>query len=395
MRTILTGLLIAAGCTALAANAGTAPSNTLPLHIGGRVAQAPAGYSHQWPGIYYEARFTGPTVTVLVSDTANILNIYVDGVAVKALSKPGMDQQIVLDGLGAGPHIVRVEKISETQADTGTLIGITVPSKRNVLPAPANRAHQIEFIGDSYTAGYGNTSGKRQCTKDEIWATTDSQRAWGPLMAKHYNADYQVNAYSGIGIVRNYDGIAPGHVLPVLYPYATFDQTTPNLAPVGTGWNPQIVVIALGGNDFSTPVHAGDKWATLEDLRADFVASYVAFVKTVRASHPAAQFVLLNYGEDEVGKDVDEVVKRLAADGETRVTPYSTGAGFAQTGCDWHLDLNDDRRIATGLITYLDAHPDLWGKATTPANGASHAEGNRPPVNSQLAGYHRQRAGGH
>jgi len=35
------------------------------------------------------------------------------------------------------------------------------------VPAP-RRLRQIEFIGDSYTAGYGNMSDTRTCSKAEV-----------------------------------------------------------------------------------------------------------------------------------------------------------------------------------------------------------------------------------
>ena len=47
--------------------------------------------------------------------------------------------------------------------------------------------------------------------------TTDTQQAFGPLLAKRLDADYRVNAFSGHGIVRNYDGNSPGDSLPKRY----------------------------------------------------------------------------------------------------------------------------------------------------------------------------------
>ncbi len=340
------------------------PDDAEPVYTPSRVATSQSDdhtftYLYQWPGVYFEASFSGQYVTVKLDDTVSKLAIYVDGVQVKSLDRPGK-AEVRVGPFRDGQHTIRLEKLSETQTGVANFIGF-FPDRVSgqALPWPA-RQKEIEFIGDSYTAGYGNTSGKHECTKDEIWATTDSQQAFGPLTAKHYNADYQINAYSGIGIVRNYDGAAPGHVMPKLYPLAIFDQTGPNRPYFDPAWNPEIVVIALGGNDFSTPVHAGDKWATLENLRADFIDSYIGFVKQVRANYLDANFILLDYGEDEVGKDVAEVIKRLNAEGETRVMPFSTGGGFEQTGCDWHLSTNDDKRISASLITFLDAHPDLW-----------------------------------
>src|SRR5207237_1246644 len=68
-----------------------------------------------------------------------------------------------------------------------------------------HRRRAIEFIGDSHTVGYGNTSPGRACTEDQVWATTDTSRGIAPLTAARYAADYQVNAISGRGVVRNYN----------------------------------------------------------------------------------------------------------------------------------------------------------------------------------------------
>ena len=83
---------------------------------------------------------------------------------------------------------------------------------------------------------------KHECTEEEVWETTDNSLAYGPLMAKHYGADYQVNAISGRGIVRNYNG-SPGDPLPVAYPYVLFDKQD---LYTDSSWKPQIVVAGAG-----------------------------------------------------------------------------------------------------------------------------------------------------
>src|SRR5581483_9468286 len=98
---------------------------------------------------------------------------------------------------------VRLEKMTESQQGGSRFIGL-FPTLGDVpLPAP-RRARQIEFIGDSYTVGYGNVSPSRTCTREEVHDRTDTQQAFGPLVARHYDADDRIVAYSGFGIVRNY-----------------------------------------------------------------------------------------------------------------------------------------------------------------------------------------------
>ena len=352
----------------------------LPVHIGGRIVSGlvllqgtdkmpvmrqvaddkrrPTSvniYPHQWPGVYFEAAFEGADLYAKFNDSTNNYNLYIDNAPAIRIALPG-NTEYRINGLSLGTHHVRLEKLSESQSKSGSFEGFFVDPDGKALPAPAAQSRQIEFIGDSYTVGYGNASSKRECTPDELRDTTDTQQAFGPLTAKHYGADYQVNAFSGRGIVRNYDGFI-GDPLPALYPYALYDGKSEYNDPT---WQPQIIMIALGGNDFSTPVHAGDKWKTLEDLRADYIASYVAFVKTLRARNPQASFLLADYGEPEVLANINVVIKRLKSDGETRIDLFNAGSSFELTGCDWHLNLADNKRISQTLITYLDAHPELW-----------------------------------
>ena len=90
-------------------------------------------------------QFTGDTVDVKVDDDQNNLNLYIDGVHKLTLTRPGR-ATVALKDLGAGRHIVRLEKTSETQNSTGTFDGFYVMSAEQALPAP-HYDRSIEFIG--------------------------------------------------------------------------------------------------------------------------------------------------------------------------------------------------------------------------------------------------------
>ena len=51
----------------------------LPVHVGGRVRKEELGYSYQWPGVYFETRFKGASVSMAFDDTANNFNVILDG----------------------------------------------------------------------------------------------------------------------------------------------------------------------------------------------------------------------------------------------------------------------------------------------------------------------------
>jgi lysophospholipase L1-like esterase len=332
--------------------------NVLPMHVGGLTADAAAGgKTYQWPGIYFEARFSGPEVIVRFADDANNFNILIDGRNRMIVKKPGQTT-ITLDNLGAGPHSIRVEKRSETQHATSRFIGFAVPHEQDVLPAPNAPVRQIEFIGDSLTAGYGNTSAFGDCHGDDVFETTDTQEAFGPLIAKHYDADYRVEAYSGAGLVRNSGGRTPDfHITDLIERAVLDDPKSQDPSP----WAPQIVVVNLGGNDFNSQLAAGEKWPDMTSLILDYRTRYVAVVKALRTRYPKAE-ILLSTTTDKIPflpSLVDGVFADLKSDGVTGIDRLNWPA-MQRTACDRHPNTRDDATIAQLYVDYIDHHPELW-----------------------------------
>ena len=345
------------GLALLSTAANALPLNVLPMHVGGLAADAAAGgKTYQWPGIYFEAQFSGPEVIVRFDDNANNFNVIVDGRNRMIVKKPGQ-ATMTLDDLGPGPHSIRVEKRSETQHATGRFIGFAVPSAADIRPAPPARPRQIEFIGDSLTAGYGNTSAFGDCHGDDVFETTDTQQAFGPLIARHYDADYRIEAYSGAGLVRNSGGRTPDFHMTDLIQRPILDQPDADLSP----WTPQIVIVNLGGNDFNSPLQAGEKWPDMTSLILDYRTRYVAFVKALRARYPEAE-IQLSTTTDKIPflpALVDSVFGDLKTDGVTGIDRINWPA-MQRTGCDRHPNIRDDATVAQLYVDYIDHHPQLW-----------------------------------
>jgi lysophospholipase L1-like esterase len=324
----------------------------LPIHIGGRVlvrgtVDSPQ-YERQWPGTYFETQFKGRSVYFKLGPGEDILKISVDGVEVQRLTKPAPGVYSVHD-LRKGKHTVRVDVITESQAGPTEFDGFYGDSHLKAL-ATGDRPRQIEFIGDSHTVGYGNTSPKRECTEEEVWSTTDTSQGIAPLVAQRYSADYQVNAISGRGIVRNYNGF-DGDSLPFAYPFALLDHSS---RYEDAGWRPQVIVISLGTNDFSTPLHDGEKWKTRDELHADFESTYVAFLHQLRAANPIAYFVLWasDMADGEIASEVQRVAAQAGASGDSRITLVSL-KDLEFTACNYHPSLADDRKIADAVTAAI------------------------------------------
>ena len=347
------GLLLLLGLTApLAAQA------PLPVHVGGRaIHERDGGWRFGWPGVYFESRFRGPGITVAVDSSADYLRISVDGAERGVLIRPGT-ARLTISRLAPGPHVVRLDKLTESQqaGGGGRFLGFFPVAGDTPLPAPVGRARRIEFIGDSYTVGYGNGSPGRTCTRAEVHDYTDTSRAWATLLAARLDAEYRINAYSGIGVVRNYDGNMAGQSMVTMYERLIPGDPAP-LETGASGWRPQIIVISLGGNDFSTPLHAGEHWADQDALRADWRAHYVAFVRMLAARQPQAHFLLM--GHDPFFPDVALVAAALNRGATRPVAPLHYGE-LQLTGCDWHPSLADHRAIAELVAGAIGRIEGVW-----------------------------------
>ena len=333
------------------------PLNLRPLAMAvhGRVLREGNDFFRQWPGTYFETAFRGNSALFRVGAGEVSLRIRVDGRPPIALVKPSAGLYRV-GGLRAGAHRLRIDVASESQAGPTVFGGYYAPAGVTSLPTP-KRHRSIEFIGDSHTVGYGNTSPTRQCTEEQVWLTTDTSQGIAPRLAAHYDADYQVNAISGRGIVRNYGG-SGGDTLPQAYPYILFDKKRLYADP---SWRPQLLVVALGTNDFSTPLNAGEKWKTRDELRRDFEQTYVRFIKSLRARNPRA-FILLWIGDNDVGEVTNEIAKvaQLVRQlGATRLA-FLPVRGLARTGCNYHPNLEDNALVARTLAGFIDSHPKIW-----------------------------------
>lgn len=348
-----------------ALSAAALAATELQPYVGGRAVAAKTGedtsWTYQWPGVYFEGRFTGDSIDVKVDDAENNLYVYVDGAHKLTLTRPGKTT-VALKDLGPGEHTVRLEKSSETQEKTATFDGFFVPAPDNALPSPSYQ-RRIEFIGDSYTVGYGVQSRGQTCTVQDVYDTTDTSAAFAPMIAKRFGAAYRINAFSGRGVVRNYDGIVPGVTLPVLYPYALFDRS---VKADDSGWTPDVVVIGLGTNDFSTPLNPGEKWATREAERVDFVNTYASFVKSLHARWPGAHIILMastGY-EHEIEEAVNATSQTLHDQGlDVEVIVF---AGLDYQACDGHPSLKDETVLSQLLYESISQLPKFAGVGATP-----------------------------
>jgi lysophospholipase L1-like esterase len=329
------------------------------VHTAGRTETAGGNLLYSWPGVYFEGRFRGTSVGIRLNDAAADYDVRVDGATVATLVTPGTTTYWVT-GLANRRHDVRLVKRSESPWATSEFGGFVAGRGGTLLPRPAPRHRQIEFIGDSYTAGYGDMSDTRDCTGDQVNRTTNADLSFGALTAKRLGADYQINAFSGRGMVRNYNGGEPGTSYRTYYDRALLNVDGDVWKP--RGWHPEVVVIGLGINDFSTDINPGEPW-TPESLRAAYHDAYQAFIDKLRARYGPRTYIVVSATYLSNTTVPAELAQRIVAEreasGDSRVR-YWYYDGLDYLGCHFHPSLRDHQVIAGQLLAFLGSLPIRW-----------------------------------
>lgn len=260
----------------------------------GRTLVKDGEVSFDWTGVYLKARFQGNYLELKVSDTGkNYYNVWLDSPMDsepnKVIRTHGADTTIVIfskDEIKAifgkdkkalkEPHQVILQKRTEGSQGMTTVKELTTDGVFLQADKPSGRV--IEFIGDSYTCGYGTEASN----KDRFSPETENQNlTYACKSARYFGADQIVLAHSGMGIARNYNGNNKEAFMPDLY-LRTFDGVPePVWKPGDFEPRPAITVIYLGTNDFSTGLQPAERV---------FVKNYVTLLKEIKGfygdSHP-------------------------------------------------------------------------------------------------------------
>ncbi|UUU20348.1 SGNH/GDSL hydrolase family protein [Streptomyces sp. DSM 40750] len=363
-RTLVTAT--AAGLvTAVASPSRAAGGTRARFHTVGRVKKGDDGtVRYSWPGVYFEGRFRGTGVGVVLDDSDNDYDVQVDGTTVATLVTPGRTVSWI-DGLADGGHGVRVVKRTESPWAAGRFGGFVAAAGGAILTGPRARSRQIEFIGDSYTAGYGNVSDTQDCSGNGgVNRNSNADLAFGALTARKLDADYQINAFSGRGMVRNYNGGDPGTDFRTYYDRALLNVEG-DVWRKPESWRPQVVVVGLGINDFSTPLNPGERWTTVDDLVAAYESAYHGFLDKLRARYGPKAFVVVAaarlWNTTAFAEATLRIVEERGRRGDGRVSHwYYDDPGLDHLGCDWHPSLNDHRIISGLLDDHLAGLPLRW-----------------------------------
>ncbi|NEQ55703.1 MAG: hypothetical protein F6K11_37290 [Leptolyngbya sp. SIO3F4] len=157
-----------------------------------------------WPGSYFRVRIEGTSFKIALAEPDNHTLVFIDGIK-RIDIPPTVGTQKITVATDLDPHWshdVVVYKRSEYVSDPGRIYNLFLDGGATLLDAPEHE-RKIVFIGDSFTAGYGNLATSQTSFPDSMTRHEDTSQTYAAYAANDLNADYQIIATSGTGIFRN------------------------------------------------------------------------------------------------------------------------------------------------------------------------------------------------
>ena len=342
----------------------------------GRTAVDGTSVSFDWTATYFRIAFAGKSLTMKASDlkvgaadetaAAKLHNYYAVWIDSPTSAtphriievKPGENIIELVDPAyliksRRSVHEVIVQKRTEGEQGRTTIHEFTTDGQ--FFQAAPLRERMLEFVGDSYTCGYGIDAP----TKEERFSpeTENASRSYAAIVSRYFGADYIAVAHSGMGIARNYNTKFPKWYMADRY-LQTFDMDSTK----ATRWNaaayefkPAMTIVYLGANDFSVSMQP--KYESFRD-------HYYRLIRYAKD----------NYGEDHpvlcvatkthefLGEYVRELAKNCGMKNVHYLVycPAQHNHTNEDLGADVHPNYNGQKKKAYSIIPYI-ATITGWG----------------------------------
>ncbi|MBP5488610.1 MAG: hypothetical protein J6X77_03465 [Bacteroidales bacterium] len=315
-------------------------------YVGRIEMQADGSVSFDWSATTLRLSFTGKQLKMVCSDTkTDYLNIWVDSeqgpIEDKVIKVTGDTVLTLFNNKKSGTHTVILQKRTEGEQGALTVREFTTDGKFGSAPAPKSRL--IEFIGDSYTCGYGIEN--LHSNGPFIPSEENPARTYAAILGRLFDAETVHISHSGRGIVRNYGDYDKTENMVVRYSQ-TFDEFKKDQwAPT---YKPDLVVIYLGTNDFSVDKQPA-LWA--------WCRNYKALLEKVREFHgPDVPIICMASPCDELMDDYVFTAVERSGLKNIQVVPITKGCfryDDTDLGAAWHPNYSGNRKVASVVAPFV------------------------------------------
>jgi lysophospholipase L1-like esterase len=166
--------------------------------------------------------------------------------------------------------------------------------------------------------------------------------SYGPRTARNLNADWQLTALAGIGLVHSCCNLKVALPQIVDKTFIVADSITWNFK----NYQPDVVTICIGQND-----------GPQQDSTV-YCSTYVKMLTAMRQHYPKADIVCLSSPMADatltavLHRYLTGVVAYMNANGDKKVSKYFFSRQY-HNGCGGHPDIDDHKLIADELTAYI------------------------------------------
>jgi hypothetical protein len=310
----------------------------------GRIQKTNVDLPRFWSsGVYIKAKFDGNNCSFFLNDQVlygnvhNYVELIVDGKRFRFQTKFASNK-ITVHGLKKGTHTITICK--DTESGNGYLEFAGIACNK-LLELPEKPSGKIEFIGNSITCGFGADTSIVSCNKGQWYDQHNAYLAYGPLTARALNAQWELSAVSGIGMIHSCCNMK------ILMPqvYDKLDMRDDSINYDFNDYVPDLVTICLGQND------------GIQDSIA-FCNAYVDFVKTVRQKYADAKILLLSspMADDKLRVVLKNYLTSIEnyfhKNGDQDIYKYFFDTQYHH-GCASHPDLAEHQQISDQVVQFI------------------------------------------
>ena len=343
-----------------------------------------------YPGVSIKAKFNGTKIIAKIHDygdgsdaRGNFYKIFIDGqIVIEQLKvSNGAFNYLLASGLSASDHTVEIMKITEGASGKSSFKGFIIAGGSEALVSPDIASEKrIEFIGDSWTCGFGNLSqfstGSASMAFSNYFAKNeDNYYSWGAITARTLGAQYHVTATSGRGLYRNNTG-SMNNTLPKNYDNLFEDD--PSVSWIHNNYHPDLISIHLGTNDLAQE-ESGQAYKLDDEA---FKQTYINFIANLLSYHPCSNIIIC-FGNSKSDSwptwtkqlsRLRTIANDVMANFNSNVTTLElsttaekwTGnpADDCGYGDAWHPSKCSHEEMATKLIQKINAMNINWGNTS-------------------------------
>jgi len=276
--------VLLSGCSATrpqdAAVITVAPTDSHIARMGRTHTNSDRSLSFGFPGVSFKTDVIGTNLSANLQSTTgkSWIDVIVDGGPAKTIKiTQDLTPIELFDFPISGKHSVELIHRSENWHGQVSLHSFSLKGEK-FLPAPILPTHKILILGDSVTCGEAIDRVTSEEKNPRWW---NARESYGMLTAKALNAQVNLVCWGGRGLVRSWNGKTDEAKLPDFYEFAVGDND-PAMKWDHTQYQPDLIVSAIGTNDFSPGIPE----------REAYVTAYVKLINKLLNNHPQAQIAL-------------------------------------------------------------------------------------------------------